>query len=417
MLDASFRSKSLFEVVRDGRDQTDFSLTADALDVCVRNALTRARSGGTCFLLNTTQRNGRDISVPRDYETTILLRRLNENVRRITKVRQSDRHYVVSCLKQLCENGLPFVVAKYDISKFFASINTNVLRKECHDRLKSSGATNAMLNKFFVDLKSANIAGVPAGLALSGTLSEIFLAKLDRAISRSEGVHFYSRYVDDIIIVGASHLTDAILDDRVLNSLPEGLSINLDLKKKSHLSLSKRKSKGSQAASSFDYLGYNLKISDVSAESNHDKTLTARKVTVDISRSKIDKRKTRFVLSIKQYLRDGNQDDLMDRFLLINSGYQFYDRNSGRWLSSGMCNSYPLIDFPSNGLNELAIFYRGIFSDATSSISARLALAPLSRRNRKRIQYFDLNRHVREKKYVGFSEQRLTHLMRCWRGA
>lgn len=417
MLDASFRFKSLMALVREDRDTADFSLAIADIEQRAKNALARISANGTCFFLNTTKRNGREISVPRDFETVLLLRRLNENLRRITRVRQSDRHFIVSCLKQLCDNGLPFVVAKFDIRSFYSNVDTSILRKECHDQVKSSDTTRRILDRFFSDLRSAGVTGVPAGLAISGTLGEILLAKMDKNLSLSDSIHFYSRFVDDIIIIGAPHLTETELTRRVSSELPDGLSLHTAPEKKCFRELPKKQPDKTAAPPSFDYLGYSFSISDVMAAANHDKTMAARNVTIDISASKIRKRKTRFILSLKQFLRDGIELDFLDRFLLINSGYNFYDRGSGRWLSAGMCNSYPLIDFPSNALDDLALFYRNIISSPKSPYSARLRLRPLSRRVRKRIQYFDLNRHVKEKRYVGFSDARLKYLMECWRGA
>lgn len=417
MLDASFRSKSLMQVVRENSDPTDFSFPAADLDNRIERALSRANGDGTCFELELTKRKGREICVPRDFETAILLRRLNENIRRIVRVRQADRNYVVSRLSQLLGNGLPYVVAKYDIKKFYASIDRDELRKACHKRLGSSGTTRRMLDKYLTDLDAAGASGIPAGLALNGTLSEVFLLNMDKEISRSEGVHFYARYVDDIVIVAAPHITGCDLTQRIMDNLPTGLMLNLSPNKKAFQLLPKKETKGSTNRYALDYLGYQFTVSQILSEANHDKTLNARKLTIDISKSKIDKRKTRFILSIKQYLRDGNQDDLLDRFLLINSGYRFYDRNSGRWLSSGMCNSYPLIDHPSPALRELSSFYHSVLSSRSSNLAARLALAPLTRRNRKRIQYLDLCTHVQKKKYVGFNEQKLVHLMKAWQHA
>lgn len=417
LLDASLRSKSLMQVVRENSDPADFSFPSGDLASRIERALIRANGNGTCFELDLTKRKGREICVPRDFETAILLRRLNENIRRIVRVRQTDRNTVVARLSQLLGNGLPYVVAKYDIRKFYASIDRDELRKTCHRRLSSSGTTRKMLDRYLVDLEASGASGIPAGLALNGTLSELFLLEMDKVISRSEGVHFYARYVDDIVIVAAPHITDFDLTQRIVDSLPPGLTLNLAPDKKDFQLLPKKENKGRSNRYNFDYLGYSFTVSQIVSEANHDKTLNARKLTIDISKSKIDKRKTRFILSIKQYLRDGNEDDLLDRFLLINSGYRFYDRNSGRWLSSGMCNSYPLIDHPSPALRDLSSFYHSVLSSRSSNLAARLALAPLSRRDRKRIQYFDLCTHVEQKKYVGFNERKLVHLMKVWQHA
>jgi hypothetical protein len=417
LLDASFRAKSLMQVVREDSDPTDFSFPSRDLASRIERALIRANGNGTCFQLNLTKRKGREICVPRDFETAILLRRLNENIRRIVRVRQTDRNYVVSRLSQLLGNGMPYVVAKYDIRKFYASIDRDELRKTCHRRLSSSGTTRKMLDRYLDDLGASGASGIPAGLALNGTLSEVFLLEMDKVISQSEGVHFYARYVDDIVIVAAPNITDLDLTMRIKDNLPSGLMLNLTPDKKDFQLLPKKENKGSSNRYNFDYLGYSFTVSQIVSKANHDETLNARKLTIDISKSKIDKRKTRFVLSIKQYLRDGNQDDLLDRFLLINSGYRFYDRSSGRWLSSGMCNSYPLIDYPSPALLELSSFYHSVFSPKSSNLAARLALAPLTRRNRKRIQYLDLCAHTQRKKYVGFNEQKLAHLTRAWQHA
>jgi len=263
LLDASFRSKSLMQVVRENGDPIDFSFPARDLNDRIERALERANGNGTCFQLELTKRKGREICVPRDFETAILLRRLNENIRRIVRVRQADRNYVVSRLRQLLGNGLPYVVAKYDIKKFYASIDRDELRQACHKRLSSSGTTRRMLDKYLADLQAAGASGIPAGLALNGTLSEVFLLDMDKEISRSEGVHFYARYVDDIVIVAAPHITDFDLTQRILNSLPTGLMLNLSPSKKDFQLLPKKENKGSAKTYTLDYLGYEFTVSQI----------------------------------------------------------------------------------------------------------------------------------------------------------
>ena len=43
--------------------------------------------------------------------------------------------------------------------------------------------------------------GLPRGIDISATLSELFMADLDSEIKKIDGIFFYARYVDDIIVI------------------------------------------------------------------------------------------------------------------------------------------------------------------------------------------------------------------------
>ena len=87
-----------------------------------------------------------------------------------------------------------------------------------------------LLKKVFENPILAGKSGVPRGMNISATMSELYMRKFDRWIRSFDSVYFYARFVDDIIVFSNS-LKDSLILIANLNSqlseLAEGLTINL----------------------------------------------------------------------------------------------------------------------------------------------------------------------------------------------
>lgn len=133
---------------------------------------------------------------------------LSHNLMRVFNIETSNRHTVMTNLKLLMNNYLPVYVIRTDVSHFFESIPQKRLMDLVDRNSVLSMKSKEMIHKIikqYEQLKDqtlvpANI-GVPRGIGVSSVLSEIYMNDIDKEIKSRQEVIFYSRYVDDIIIL------------------------------------------------------------------------------------------------------------------------------------------------------------------------------------------------------------------------
>ena len=68
-----------------------------------------------------------------------------------------------------------------------------------------SNETKQLLEKIFNKVQQPN--GLPRGLNISATLAELYMKDFDHNIVTTDGVFYYSRFVDDIIIFSYKEIT------------------------------------------------------------------------------------------------------------------------------------------------------------------------------------------------------------------
>lgn len=363
-----------------------------------------SRTQPFCFKVFT--KNGREMCRPSDIETAILVRKINKDFSNLTKARVASRAETISALKSICSEGLPMTIIRLDIKKFYQSVDTEKVLDCATSGTKTTYALRRNL-QHFLNWSQDNVSGIPTGVSLSSSLAEYYLMeRLDARAISLPGVHFYRRYVDDIIMVCSSrrHSADYIKDLETL--LPKELEFNSAADKRDVLEIHTPEQHGR-----FNYLGYNFSIS---RKFNSDNS-GYRSVCLDIAQSKITKRKSRFIHSLLQFLKDGSESDLRRRFLLLNSGFTFWDASRGRKMSAGLCNTYSEIDHPSESLADLRNFYRASMLNCKFQLYHRLRLSHLSNRTRRKIISLDVQKHVQNKKHFNFSPDELQHLSSCWK--
>lgn len=375
-------------------------------DAAVSRLCERIRLRAFPFNLKTFSKNGRRMCNPVDYETVLLMRKINGDFLKLTGIAITNRTRTIEALRVACAEGVPYSVIRLDIRRFYESIDVEDLIRVLNSGIPSAYSIRRYIEDY-LRWASKNVSGIPTGLSLSASLAEFYLAKeFDRNVIREEGIHFYKRYVDDIILICSPERPSSDYVKAIEKVLPKGLTLNQDRDKKILVDLTKDKNVGV-----FDYLGYRYSVGHI----NKSQELHGRCVALDVSPKKLAKRKTRFVKSLLQFLRDGNEGDLRDRFLLLNSGYTYWDSSRDRVMSAGLCNTYSEIDLPSPALGELQRFYQFCILSRKFSLNARLRLSHLSPSTKRTIISFDLQRHVREKKFFHFSPAELAHLTGCWK--
>lgn len=145
-------------------------------------------------------------------ETYFLIRQLQRNIHRVYGVKQSNRHDLVSQLRDTITSTYPFEIVRTDISSFYENIDQEILLEELErDQLLSflsKKHIRQLLNSY--NSITGKQKGIPRGVGVSSYLAELYLRPVDKEIKKLHGLVLYCRYVDDIVAVFARPPTEVI---------------------------------------------------------------------------------------------------------------------------------------------------------------------------------------------------------------
>lgn len=148
---------------------------------------------------------------------------------------------------------------KIDISNFYPSVDHDLLLQALKKKIRKKeileliikSLKNSTVSKAVNGERKINSTGIPQGLANSNVLGEIYLSEIDKKYS-TKGSVFYTRYVDDILILCSEENVESISSELIQD-------IN-KLKLQSHpLDEINSKSFSGSLNEPFDYLGYYFK--------------------------------------------------------------------------------------------------------------------------------------------------------------
>lgn len=290
-----------------------------------------------------------------DIYDLLVLRKLNNNIKKIYDLKQADRNSIINQVSTLlCENSRDIYVTRLDIKNFYQSIDIDViLNKLLKNDILLSYHSKYLLKQLFINHEQfKNKKGLFFGLNLSATLSELYMRDFDKKIKSLDGVYYYARYVDDIIIFSFKEMDikKLIVDEKYL---PKGLLINLE--KYKYLKII------GSSPFELDFLGYKFKYSS-----------TDKKLNISISDNKINKIKTRIILSFLDYYKNLNFNLLHDRIKFITGNYNIY-KNENRFLNGGLSYNYKLVN-DDNVFNELDNFLKKTIFSKKGSLGKKNCL-------------------------------------------
>lgn len=90
-------------------------------------------------------------------------------------------------------------ILKMDVKKFFYSINRDILKKLLRKKIKDDDML-WLLDKI-IDSSPEGEKGIPLGNVTSQDFANIYLNEVDQFVKRYLGIKWYTRYMDDIVIV------------------------------------------------------------------------------------------------------------------------------------------------------------------------------------------------------------------------
>ncbi|MBM9576223.1 RNA-directed DNA polymerase [Leptospira sp. 201903070] len=288
------------------------------------------------------------IFMPKKIYDLLTLRRTSDIIKSVCHISTFSREDEVVQLQAVIRGEMKCCIIKTDISNFFESVDfTSAI-----DKLVEKGFNNhsslAHLNNLSKVLKALNFNGLPRGLALSSILAEVYLEEFDRNLRLNREVLYYSRYVDDIVIVTNSD--PQLILGFIQRALPGRLLLN---KKKTRYYIKGRKEK-------FDFLGYSISL-----ENDH---------AIGIAHKKISKTKKRIILSIKDYIRNNDPYLLIDRIRFLTGNTEMKMHNRYKKITVGFKFQYRICDSKllKSELQNLDNFFYSVLTSKNYKISAAL---------------------------------------------
>jgi len=240
---------------------------------------------------------------PRFYFT---LKQLQRNISKLYGVKQSNRFNIISQLKIILDDKFPKFVIKTDLKDFYESISQGrLLRIINEDNLLTPFSRN-LLENLLKEYKrlSGNTKGIPRGIGVSAYLAELYMRDIDEEIKNLSGVSYYSRFVDDIVIVFTPTPTEINRDYlKEVRNIVESQKYNLKLspisEKTDTFDLRDLK-----ADHKMEYLGYKIRFGE-------------NELRTYLTDNKLKKYKNRLKLAFDHYKNLSKVDEKNARKILV----------------------------------------------------------------------------------------------------
>jgi hypothetical protein len=411
MYDQSINNKSLYKALRRSDFHNIFDLRDDTLRAAIifRAVGVSQKGGWDNSPLKTSQLKGKNVYSLPNFHDELLVRKINNNLRHFINIRNPARTSIISNLSRITAEAVPYRIYRLDVKSFFESFSVAHVLKKIDDLDILSLATKRVLRDLFKHFAASGGTGIPRGLAISSTLSEMMMSEFDTQVKNMINVFFYARYVDDIIIVTSANETESSFTKLISNLLPDGLNLS---RKKQEITTVPRATKSSTFHFSFEYLGYKFDVKDPGSVN------TCRQVNLGISDGKLKKIKTRVVCAIKDFCRTNNMADLVMRTQFLCGNFALNDRDRGRKRLAGIFFNYHLIHSSNAncGLSELDRFLHHALTSGNGPIFNAFK-SNSTDKERRRLTSFSFSKGFHEKVFIHYTGTKLKQIQECWKYA
>jgi hypothetical protein len=365
---------------------------------------------------------GKKINRVASFSDRLVIRKIDRNIKRISPIFQESRSSIVGNVKSLLSEGVPYRSYRLDVKSFFESFPKQFILDLLYDASILSMPTKQLTDK----LLDQNGPGLPRGLSISSSLSELAMIPFDAALKKLDHVFFYARFVDDILVVTSGDEPEGFIIDYVEAMLPSGLTLNkkkLETPKKLITIKPYDPNKasvqtfglGKSPLLSMEYLGYAFEVYNPPKDDVPKNQF--RTVRLDISNSKINKIKKRIVLAIYSYCKNKDFLLLEARFKFLTSNFSIEDKNRDQKRLAGLYYNYYLVtDNDADGLKELDKFLHSAVLSNKGRIFSRFFNNSTSRQRRQLLSHsFVFN--FRKEAFVHHTAKELKRIQRCWKYA
>lgn len=411
MYDQSINSKSLYKALR----RSDFHRIFDLRDDVLRAAIIDRAVvvGNTNFWesspMKISELRGKVVYFLPNFSDELLIRKVNNNIRHFVNIRHPARTTIVTNLSIIISEAVPYRIYRLDIKSFFESFSVAHVLKNIDDIDILSLATKRLLRDLFKHFVASGGTGIPRGLAISSTLSELMMVEFDQKIKNTKNIFFYSRYVDDIIIITSGTENQLAFTKDIENLLPDGLKLSI---KKQEITTVEKATKTSSYQFSFEYLGYKFNVKDPGA------IKTCRQVDLAISEAKLNKIKTKVILALQDFCKTKDMKTLIERIKFLCGNFSLTDRDRGRKRLAGIFYNYHLIQpsKPSCGLDELDRFLRHAIFSGKGPIFLKFKSSTTTA-ERRRLAAFSFSRGFHTRSFMHYTGAKLKIIQECWKYA
>lgn len=387
----------------------------------------------------------------KDLSNKLILRKLNDNIKRIYKDKQANRRIIISQVKTLLSETCPFWLIKTDIKSFYESIDRERLISKFHDDSMLSYQSKFLMKRMFENPVLVGKTGVPRGMNISATMSELYMRKFDRWVRSYDSVYYYARFVDDIIIFSNS-LKDSISLIKNLNPqlkiLAEGLSVNekktelFDGKTLQSLHVTSGESITKKSRNKLEYLGYSFsknivpekivskKIQNINKlrytitnkysviENNPVSVVLLdtiqrekyRNLIVSVADKKVKKIKTRMIKAFLDFSKNKDFDLLEKRIQFLTGNYSIRKTKDGNSLRSGIYYNYFQVTCHSVFVELNQLLRKSIYSKSPN-FGAKIGLSNIQKNKLKKYCFLA---GFKNKVHFEFSYVEIQNIIKCW---
>jgi len=329
----------------------------------------------------------------------LVLRKLNDNIKRIYKDEQSNRRIIISQVKSLLEETTQSWILKADIKSFYESVNRARLIEKMQEDTLLSYHSIYLINKLFDHPFFKGQTGLPRGMNLSATLSEIYMRKFDNWIRTFKGIFYYARFVDDMIIfTNSSESVENLASEmnKKLNEFTKGLVLNSD-KTQTYRSALISENKP------LEYLGYKF-------VKNCQKIPNPLKIS--IAEKKVKKIKTRIIRALLDYTENFDFVLLSNRMRFLTGNYSIRRRKDGRDLRAGLYYNYLEVN-DLTVFDELNLFYLKAINSKNNSFGAKMSVY-LTKEQIKSLSKFSFKHGFIKRVYYSLTFEETKKIISCW---
>lgn len=205
------------------------------------------------------------ITSGKNLKTKLIGHLIKEDIKRKYKLIPGNRDIIISQLKGLLDNPTQKIIIKADVRSFFESIPfEEVKNKLLRDAYLENNSLRYIKKSFeLISQEQPKLTGIPRGLSFSSHLTEIYMQTVDERIREIDGIYYYQRYVDDIIIIASPISTPDNYWDKIEETFNRvGLRLHNDKDEDEDNDKNKilKANVTSSSEVEFDYLGYRFII-------------------------------------------------------------------------------------------------------------------------------------------------------------
>lgn len=320
----------------------------------------------------------------------LILRKLFRNIRRIYSVQQANRDTIVKHMKLLLSENVEMQIIRLDVRHFYDNVNRERILNKLIDDARLSHQSLMLLQNLFGNRVIKAHSGLPKGLGISAVLSELYMKYFDLDFKKIEGVYYYARFVDDIIVFCSSEMSKTLSWEYASEELKKiGLQLN---KNKSYCLAPK------QSGSPFTYLGYTFQFLKDHLE-------------VTIAQKKLNIIKTRITKTFVRYSKDHDFSLLKLRIKYLTGNFTLYNPHTLQPIKVGIYFNYKMSNKVSV-LKDLDTYYQRLLHCRTGRLGSAISLTKKQVKElEKHSFYFGYQNHVNHH----FTTDQMVKITTCWR--